>query len=365
MSGGPEQYYRQRLSDPGILPDPAQETAVQALEQLYRALLQAPPRRRRFTLPWSAARAPAPSATGLYLWGGVGRGKTWLVDIFFNQLPIEDKLRLHFHQLMARAHERLATLQGQPDPLDRVAGELATGARVICLDEFIVSDIGDAMILAGLLRALFRRGVTLVTTSNTRPDDLYRDGIQRASFLPAIALLKRHTRVLELGGGTDYRLRYLEQAPVYHTPLDAGVEQALEQEFERLAPEPGRRNGHIHVAHRDIPVRRVADDLVWFDFTALCGPPRSQADYLELARRFHTVMISDIPLLGPALDDATRRFLYLIDAFYDRGVKLIISAAETPDALYQGERLAFDFQRASSRLREMQSTDYLSREHRP
>ncbi|MET0046616.1 MAG: cell division protein ZapE [Sedimenticola sp.] len=365
----PEQYYRQQLEETDLIPDAAQEAAIAALQNLYQRLEQPAngnPRGGYGLLKglFSARSADIPPETGIYLWGGVGRGKTWLIDLFYNLLPGDRKLRLHFHQFMRDVHEQLAQMRGQQDPLELVAKRLADNARVICLDEFIVTDIGDAMILAGLLKALFRQGVTLVTTSNTAPDNLYQDGIQRASFLPAIDLLKQHTQIIKLDGGTDYRLRYLEQATIYHTPLGPGTDQRLTEEFEALAPEINQGTGKIHVFGRDIPVRGIADDVVWFDFMALCGPPRSQADYLELARSFHTVLISDIPLLGPALDDATRRFLYLVDEFYDRNVKLIISAAEPPESLYQGERLAFDFQRAVSRLQEMQSTDYLAKAHR-
>lgn len=259
----------------------------------------------------------------------------------------------------------LAGLRQQADPLDRVADQLARNARVLCLDEFIVTDIGDAMILAQLLHALFQRGVTLVTTSNTKPDNLYLGGIQRASFVPAIELLKKHTQVIELRGSLDYRLRYLKQARVYHTPLGRESERVMQEEFQRLAPEEARIGGVINLFQRDIRVVQIADDLVWFKFDVICGPPRSQADYLEIARCFHTVMISDIPLLTQSQDDATRRFLYLLDEFYDRKVKLIVSAERTPELLYQGRRLAFDFQRAVSRLQEMQSAEYLSSPHRP
>lgn len=367
----PAQYYKSQLQNPDVIADPAQAKAIDALQDLYQRLVDTPQIEKSggygllSSLFNTKKNNNTPPEEGLYLWGGVGRGKTWLVDIFYNHLPFDQKLRLHFHQFMRQTHEELAELKGQADPLELVADRLAQKARVLCLDEFIVTDIGDAMILAGLLRALFSRGVTLVTTSNTEPDNLYKDGIQRASFLPAIHLLNQHTGIIELDSDTDYRLRYLEQATVYHSPLGPSVDQLLEEEFDNLAPEPGERDSSVFIVHRDIPVRRIADDVVWFDFIALCGPPRSQADYLELARRFHTVIISDIPLLGPALDDATRRFLYLLDEFYDRGVKLIISAAEKPDTLYQGERLAFDFQRAISRLQEMQSTAYLAKEHRP
>lgn len=354
--------YRQLLASGTLEADPEQQAVVEALDRLYQRLLH--PRPRPGLLQRLTGRTrQSPAERGLYVWGGVGRGKTRLVDLFYNLLPPGDRQRIHFHRFMGQIHRQLADLGGQRDPLQRVAAGLARKTRVLCLDEFIVTDIGDAMILGRLLEALFRHGVTLVTTSNTRPDDLYRDGIQRASFLPAIDLLKRHTRVLRLGGDTDFRLRNLERSPVYHTPLGPEVTQRLARAFEDLAPEAGRRGGTVRVVQRDIPVVQVADDLVWFDFMALCGPPRSQADYLELARCFHTVIISDIPCLGPALDDATRRFLYLLDEFYDRGVKLVISAAEPPESLYQGERLAFDFQRAVSRLREMQTTAYLHRRH--
>ena len=362
--------YQEGLDSGDLEPDPAQAAAVERLDELHRRLVAADARprympgrgfgglfRRRYA-------SPAPEK-GLYIWGSVGRGKTWLVDLFFSHLPIEEKRRVHFHQFMREIHDKLAGLKERANPLRGIASNLARETRVLCLDEFIVSDIGDAMILAQLLDGLVAEGVTLVTTSNTPPHRLYQDGIQRASFLPAIELLKRHTEVIELYGTTDYRLRVLEQATVYHTPIDPSVEESLVREFARLAPDTVHAGGTIRIFGREIPVIQTADDVIWFDFMALCGPPRSQADYLELARRYHTVFISDIPVLGPSLDDATRRFLYLLDEFYDRNVKLVLSAAARPESLYQGERLAFDFQRAASRLREMQSTDYLAREHRP
>lgn len=366
-----QNLYRQALDTGTLEPDPAQAIVVEKLDDLIlrlrdnQTLLHSGKGPLIGRLLGRRRKEPRPSVKGLYLWGSVGRGKTWLVDLFYNHLPIEEKLRIHFHQFMREIHEKLAGMKDQTNPLQKVAADLAREVRLLCLDEFIVSDIGDAMILARLLDSLVEQGVTLVTTSNTSPDALYQDGIQRASFLPAIELLKRHTEVIELWGSTDFRLRFLEQATVYHTPIDAHVEENLLQEFARLAPEEAESGGTIRIFGREIPVVRIADDVVWFDFMALCGPPRSQADYLEIARCYHTVFISNIPVLGPSLDDATRRFLYLLDEFYDRNVKLILSAEERPESLYQGERLAFDFQRAASRLREMQSTDYLGREHRP
>ncbi|MCW8950961.1 MAG: cell division protein ZapE [Sedimenticola sp.] len=364
----PEQYYQRQLERSEVVADPDQAAAVAELQALYERLIKPQPAAPEPDLFSRLLKRKSPQQTapikGVYLWGGVGRGKTWLVDLFFNLLPFPDKLRIHFHHFMRETHEAMGRHKGVRNPLERVAEELASRTRILCLDEFIVTDIGDAMILAQLLKSLFEKGVTLVTTSNTEPDNLYKNGLQRTSFLPAIALLNQHTQVIKLDAGTDYRLRYLEQATVYHTPLGDAVNERLNIEFQHLAPEPGEAGGTVTLYGREIPVKRRADDLIWFDFLSICGPPRSQADYLELARCYHTVMISDIPLLGGDLDDAVRRFVFLVDEFYDRGVKLIISAAAPPHQLYQGERLAFEFERAVSRLQEMQSIEYLSREHK-
>ena len=363
----PKQYYKAKIDSGEVLPDEYQAQVVDALQDLYQRLLDSKKPRSAGILDRLLKKnnKEITPETGLYIWGGVGRGKTWLVDIFFNRIPIKAKMRRHFHHFMREIHESLDRLQGKREPLELVAEELSKQIRVLCLDEFIVIDITDAMILAQLLKALFARGVTLVTTSNTMPDNLYENGLQRANFLPAIEMLKVHTKVIKLDSDVDYRLRYLEQATVYHTPLGPKVDERLAEEFERLSPEEGHEGGSVHIFGRDIPIKRIADDVIWFDFMALCGPPRSQADYLELACCYHTVMISDVPVLGSSLDDATRRFLYLIDEFYDRGVKLIVSAASAPESLYQGKRLVFDFQRAVSRLKEMQSKAYLAMEHKP
>ncbi len=363
----PKQYYESKIESGEVLPDDSQAQVVDALQEVYDRL-QNPSSSKSTGFIQQLLGKGKPSTTpetGLYIWGGVGRGKTWLVDLFYNQLPTKAKMRRHFHHFMSETHASLGKLEGTRDPLEVVAEKLSKRTRVLCLDEFIVIDITDAMILAQLLKALFARGVTLVTTSNTEPDNLYENGLQRVNFMPAIEMLKRHTRVIKLDSDTDYRLRYLEQVTVYHTPLGPEVDERLEEEFRQLSPEEGHAGGCVHVFGRDIPILAVADDVIWFDFMALCGPPRSQADYLELARCYHTVIISDVPILGSSLDDATRRFLYLIDEFYDRGVKLILSAATKPESLYQGKRLAFDFQRAVSRLQEMQSKAYLAMEHKP
>jgi cell division protein ZapE len=356
--------YQQQLQESGLTTDPEQAAAAERLDAVRAALVAAGPLPARGWLPRLRA-VRRPPVRGFYLWGDVGRGKTWLLDLFFHALPFADKHRWHFHRFMQAVHGELAQLKGTANPMERVAERLMGGARVLCLDELVVTDIGDAMLLAQLLRALVAQGVTLVTTSNAEPDDLYKDGIQRASFLPAICLLKRHTTVLRLRGDTDFRLRYLEQVPVYLTPLGPATDGRLAEEFGRLAPDTAEADGILEVYGRPVRFRRRADDCGWFDFEALCGPPRSQNDYIELARCHHTVILSDVPVLGGSADDKARRFVHLVDEFYDRNVKLILSAAGPPEKLYCGERLAFEFRRTASRLREMQSREYLARPHRP
>ncbi|MQM40261.1 Cell division protein ZapE [wastewater metagenome] len=305
--------------------------------------------------------------TGVYLWGSVGRGKTWLMDIFYESLPFEARRRLHFHRFMRAVHTRLKTLKERQDPLDIIAEEWAADTRVLCFDEFFVSDIADAMLLAGLLQGLFRRGVTLVATSNIPPHELYWDGLQRERFVPAIELLERHTEVIPVDGDTDYRLRFLEQAEIYHTPLDAEADAVLTRDFDHVRPDGGEVTDEtvLEVEGREIPVRCVADGVVWFAFDAVCRGPRSQNDYIDIACQFHTVVISDIPVFGRDSEDDARRFINLVDEFYDRAVKLICSAAAEPEALYQGHRLGFEFERTASRLTEMQSRSYLALPHRP
>ena len=353
--------YNDAIAASGAVPDEHQQVAVNRLIDLAGRLSRPVVKRRR---PWFGRGAsPKTLERGVYLWGGVGRGKTWLMDLFFQSLPIERKERLHFHRLMQRTHDELRRLSGQADPLNQVAKNIAQRARVLCLDEFVVIDIGDAVILARLLAALFNEGVTLVTTSNVPPENLYREGIQRASFLPAIGLLEAHTEVIHLDGDRDYRREILAAASVYHMPLGAEVDRRLLEEFQELAKEDYERDGQLDVLRREIPFRYRAGSIVWFDFIALCGPPRSQNDYIEVARCHHTVLISDIPRLDASVDDLSRRFIFLIDEFYDRNVKVIISAAADPEHLYCGERLAFEFQRTASRLIEMQTQDYLAQPH--
>lgn len=314
-------------------------------------------------------RRGAPTRTqGVYLWGGVGRGKTFLLDLLAGSLPSARVHRRHFHRFMAEVHERLTVLRslGRSEPLDHIAEDLAKQCRLLCLDEFIVNDIGDAMLLSGLLEGLFKRGVILATTSNTAPDNLYRDGLQRARFLPAIALLKRHCEVVELVSDTDYRLRGLSQAPVYLHPADGQAEAAQAQRFNELSRGEGRLSVALVVAGRPIPALGLAEDVAWFDFAALCAGPRAVSDYIELARSYSTVLLSGVPEFGAAaLDDQAKRFILLIDEFYDRKVKLLLTAATPATGLYREGRLRAQFERTESRLIEMQSQDYLAQAHLP
>ncbi|NJN47941.1 MAG: cell division protein ZapE [Candidatus Competibacteraceae bacterium] len=362
--------YKHDLTREGFRHDPAQETAIRELQRILDELLAAPapspPKRQGWLSRFKNQPEQHPQLVrGLYLWGGVGRGKTYLVDTFFEVLPLEHKQRIHFHRFMYRVHEALNQFKGQQDPLQTVARRFAEQTRVLCLDEFFVADITDAMLLAGLLEALFRNGVTLITTSNTPPDTLYKDGLQRTRFLPAIDLLKENMVILHMDGGTDYRLHYLEKAEIYHHPLDDKAESILRDTFENVSPEAGQAGAVLEVENRPIHTQRLADGVVWFDFQDICDGPRSQADYLEIARCFHTVLIANIPVMDWQMENQARRFVNLVDVFYDHGVKLVISAAVSPESLYQGEKLKFEYQRTLSRLQEMQSHDYLAKEHLP
>ena len=368
----PEQRYRTDLTREGFSYDPAQEQAVAKLQDLYERLLQAIEQERSAGLlqklrsRWQVKKPLLP-VRGLYFWGGVGRGKTYLMDAFYDALPFENKMRAHFHRFMKRVHRELGEFDGEKNPLQLVAQRISSEARVICFDEFFVSDITDAMILGGLFEQLFDRGVTLVATSNIIPDGLYKDGLQRSRFLPAIALLNQHTEVVNVDGGIDYRLRTLEKAELYHYPLDEGADQCLQQAFERLNPDDQhiQHNYALNVEGRDIQVRCISDDVAWFDFDQLCDGPRSQNDYIELAMEFHAVLLGNVPQMGTATEDQARRFINMVDEFYDRNVKLVVSAAVPLEQIYAGGKLDFEFERTRSRLLEMQSHDYLARAHRP
>jgi len=353
-------HYQQLLGKGDFESDPEQLTAARALDELWHALRQ---QKRPRLFNRLLGKKPQ-YVRGLYLWGGVGRGKTWLMDLFYEQLPVERKQRVHFHRFMQRIHSNLKTLGNVQDPLPQIAESWARECNILCLDEFFVSDIADAMLLSGLLENLFSRGVTLVTTSNIEPDRLYSNGLQRARFLPAIELIKQHTRVLELGGETDFRLRILEQSEIFHHPLDDAADWQMTASFDRISAE-------CELAHdlefngRNFHALRRGDGIIWFNFKELCDEPRGSADYSEIARAFNTVMLSGMPQLTEDDASVARRFITLVDEFYDRNVKLLISAATTIEELYTGQKLAFEYQRTASRLTEMQSHEYLARPHLP
>jgi len=353
-------HYRQLVDAGSVIRDDDQLRAVMAFEELWQELQQ--PLRPRL-LHRLRARNPA-AVRGLYLWGGVGRGKTWLMDLFFDSLPGDQKRRVHFHRFMQRVHADLRDLGRIRDPLPRITARWAARCRVLCLDEFFVADIADAMLLAGLLEGLFAGGVTVVTTSNVHPDGLYRDGLQRARFLPAIDLINERMRVLELAGGLDFRLRILEQSEIFHYPLDAAADRAMTAAFDRMTAECELQHD-LEINGRRFHARRRGDGIIWFDFDELCEQPRGSADYIEIARAFNTVVISNVPQLGEDEASAARRFITLIDEFYDRNVKVLVSAEAPASDLYTGARLAFEFERTRSRLTEMQSHDYLARPHLP
>ncbi|MES2625564.1 MAG: cell division protein ZapE [Pseudomonadota bacterium] len=367
-SSGPLLVYRQDLARKIIVEDAAQLLAVQELELIHQYLLQISPdsqsrwHKLKKTLGLSSVDVPQ----GLYIWGGVGRGKTYLMDLFFHSLPGPRKMRMHFHRFMLMVHRKLEAERGQSNPLVRVAQGIAKEIDVLCFDEFFVSDIGDAMILANLLEALFSLGVILVTTSNIVPDKLYEYGLQRQKFIPAITLIKQHAKVINVDGGIDYRLRSLNKAAVYHYPLTQENDLAMGMLYEKLTgAQHSEKDKMLDIQGRAVLAKRWSEGLVWFDFATLCGGPRGSADYIELAQQCHTVFLSDIPILYGNSDDKARRFITLIDEFYDHNVILVISAAVGLKDLYQGQDLSFPFARAQSRLLEMQTTEYLGKPHKP
>jgi cell division protein ZapE len=352
----------QSLVDEGeIAFDSAQFDAIHRLQKCFDDLIR--PQTKPSVFSWFSSKSSLRSTKGLYFWGGVGRGKTFLMDIFFEALPFEKKKRMHFHRFMRYIHQQLRAMQGVANPLHQIAIEFAKETRVLCFDEFFVSDITDAMILAGLLDAMFENGIILVATSNVEPCHLYENGLQRSKFLPAIALIEKFTEVVNVDGGVDYRLRALEDAELYHFPLDAEANISLNSSFTALSPDIGELGVILEIEGRNISAERCGDGVVWFQFPELCEGPRSQNDYIELATIFQTVLISNIPKFTTDNEDSARRFISLVDEFYDHKVKLILSAEVSLLDLYQGSRLIFEFQRTTSRLQEMQSHDYLGQVH--
>jgi cell division protein ZapE len=354
------EQYRRELAERGYQGDPAQLRAVQSLERCAQEW-GAYKERRSNVFKKLINRPEIPR--GVYMHGGVGRGKSFLMDCFYTAVPIKRKTRLHFHEFMREVHRELADLQGTVNPLDELGERIAKRYRLVCFDEFHVADITDAMILHRLLDALFDNGVGFVTTSNFKPDDLYPNGLHRDRILPAIALLNQKLEVINVDAGVDYRRKAMEQVELYHTPLDQAANGQMDRAFTRLA-ESHDEDPVLHIEAREIRARRKAGGVVWFDFRTLCGGPRSHNDYLEIATQFHTVLLSDVPQMQVRMASEARRFTWLVDVLYDRRVKLVMSAQVRPESLYTEGPLAHEFPRTVSRLNEMQSADYLALEHR-
>jgi cell division protein ZapE len=359
--------YDAELATQGFSADPAQQQALETLDLLRARLIRAErdhADKVRKLLRSLRVGKPAATVRGVYLWGSVGRGKTWLMDLFYQSLPFERRQRSHFHRFMQDVHAGLKRHAKKTDPLAPVAADIAQKCRVLCLDELFVSDIADAMLLGNLFQHLSANGVTLVFTSNVPPQGLYRNGLQRQRFLPAIAHLEQNLDVVAVDGSVDYRLRQLIKARIYLDSADAATPAALQMIYDDLADdEADDGTRQITVLGRRIPVVRASDNVIWFEFAAICGGPRGPTDYIEIAREYQSVLVTGIPVLAAADDNDARRFIALVDEFYDRGVKLIVSAAAPPAALYRGERLKFEFERAASRLVEMQTKRYLARPH--
>jgi cell division protein ZapE len=383
---GVRQVYERTLAERGYRGDAAQARAIGSLERCenewvaYKArrgnvvakLLRGAPAAQSAAPPGGGepvlrrlgdwlVRPPLPK--GVYMWGGVGRGKSFLMDCFFQSVPLTRKTRLHFHEFMREVHRELQELKGTVNPLDELGRRIARRYRLICFDEFHVADVTDAMVLQRLLDAMFANRVSIVTTSNFHPDGLYPNGLHRDRILPAIALLKARLEIVNVDAGTDYRQRTLERVDLYHTPLSAAAEAAMAATFDQLA-EARDEDPLLHIEHREIRAKRRAGGVVWFDFATLCGGPRSQNDYLELATQFHTLMLSGVPLMPPRMASEARRFTWLVDVLYDRRVKLVMSAAAEPEQLYTEGPLAHEFPRTASRLREMQSSGFLGLQRR-
>ncbi|MGP1185388.1 cell division protein ZapE [Serratia marcescens] len=370
----PLSRYQQALDAGEYQADEVQRRAVTQLDRIYQALLQKP----AASAPAGGLRgklsrllgkggdtAPQRPVQGLYMWGGVGRGKTWLMDMFFHSLPGDRKMRLHFHRFMLRVHEELTELQGRENPLEIVADGFKAETDVLCFDEFFVSDITDAMLLATLLQALFARGITLVATSNIPPDDLYHNGLQRARFLPAIDLINEYCDVMNVDAGIDYRLRTLTQAHLYLTPLSDQTRETLDRMFVKLAGKAGEEAPMLQINHRPLQAIRSVDGVLAVDFHTLCEEARSQLDYIALSRLYHSVILYNVQVMGPLKENTARRFLALVDEFYERHIKLVIGAEASMFEIYQGVQLKFEFQRCLSRLQEMQSEEYLKLPHLP
>ncbi|MFV5502208.1 cell division protein ZapE [Acinetobacter sp. 226] len=356
----PAERYAQAISSGQFMPDEAQAMAVHELNRVWLELIQ------RFKASKKAFRRfrRQTSPKGVYMWGGVGRGKTWLMDQFYDSIPFRRKTRMHFHHFMQHVHRELNKLSGQRNPLDIVADRIYKEAVVICFDEFFVSNVTDAMILSDLFQKLFERGITLIATSNIAPDGLYKNGIHRDRFLPTIELVKKNCVVLNVDAGVDYRLRVLKQAQLFKFPLTHDHKNWIAQRFNALTQAQTRSEEPIIINNRIVETVAHTEDVLWCEFSELCLKPRSPADFIEIANIYNTVLVSNVPHLTDFLSDGTRRFIYLVDEFYDRGVKLLLTSEDNIVDIYQGEKLAFEIERTRSRLLEMQSDEYLNSEHR-
>ena len=356
----PAERYAQALSSGQFMSDDAQAQAVNELERVWQELIS------RYKASKKAFRRFRRQTTpqGVYMWGGVGRGKTWLMDQFFDSIPFRRKTRMHFHHFMQYVHKELNKLSGQRNPLDTVADQIYKDAVIICFDEFFVSNVTDAMILSDLFQKLFQRGITLVATSNIAPDGLYKNGIHRDRFLPTIEMVKENCAVLNVDAGVDYRLRVLKQAQLFKHPLSNDTQSWMFERFQSLTHTQTLSNTPIMINNRVVETLGHTEDVLWCEFSELCFKPRSPADFIEIANIYNTVLVSNIPHLTDFLSEGTRRFIYLVDEFYDRGVKLLLTSEDSIIELYEGQKLAFEIERTRSRLLEMQSDEYLHSEHR-
>ena len=356
----PAERYAQALASGQFMPDDAQAQAVHELERVWQELIQRYKASKKAFRRFRRQTAPQ----GVYMWGGVGRGKTWLMDQFYDSIPFRRKTRMHFHHFMQHVHRELNKLSGQRNPLDSVADQIYKDAVVICFDEFFVSNVTDAMILSDLFQKLFHRGITLVATSNIAPDGLYKNGIHRDRFIPTIEMVKKHCQVLNVDAGVDYRLRVLKQAQLFKSPLTQDNQNWMAQRFSALTNTQHHSSEPIIINQRVVETIAHTEDVLWCEFSELCFKPRSPADFIEIANIYNTVLVSNVPHLTDFLSEGTRRFIYLVDEFYDRGVKLLLTSEDSIIEIYQGEKLAFEIERTRSRLLEMQSDEYLQEEHR-
>ncbi|MEO9300327.1 cell division protein ZapE [Acinetobacter pittii] len=356
----PAERYAEALASGQFMADEAQAQAVQELDRVWKELLN------RYKASKKAFRRfrRQTSPKGVYMWGGVGRGKTWLMDQFYESVPFRRKTRMHFHHFMQHVHKELNKLSGQRNPLEIVADQIYKDAVVICFDEFFVSNVTDAMILSDLFQKLFVRGVTLIATSNIAPDGLYKNGIHRDRFLPTIEMVKKNCAVLNVDAGVDYRLRVLKQAQLFKSPLTNEAQSWMAERFNALTHTQAHSQEPIVINNRVVETLGHTEDVLWCEFSELCFKPRSPADFIEIANIYNTVLVSNVPHLTDFLSEGTRRFIYLVDEFYDRGVKLLLTSQDSIIDIYQGEKLAFEIERTRSRLLEMQSDEYLHSEHR-